>query len=251
MWVCWWDKSKRCKLRWCDHQCLSAWWCNKDPLSPPLLCSFHPGMWQSLLFHLSDPTHGRKQPKEGVTLGQCQSRVHQGEETMMIGKILHPWWQKFEATGPVPCALRQLTFSFSLVPEPQALGWCDPHSGWVFPPQLNLYGNTLTQTHPEGHFLGDSKSQQVENEGETPQLLHYFFGLVTSFWTLGWAHFTLNTGSESCSEWWTGQFSTSGELSKECLLSNPQHLGQQMAHSTYLLHFFLMKHWTSSGLSTY
>lgn len=30
--------------------------------------------------------------------------------------------------------------------EPQPMGWCRPHSGWVFPPRFNLSGNILTDT---------------------------------------------------------------------------------------------------------
>lgn len=38
-----------------------------------------------------------------------------------------------------------LTFSFVSNPEPQPMGHlCHPHSGWVFPPQLNLSGKILS-----------------------------------------------------------------------------------------------------------
>lgn len=42
-----------------------------------------------------------------------------------------------------------------------ALGWCPPHSWWVFP-QLSLSGETL-QTQLDKCFCGDSKLHQVNN----------------------------------------------------------------------------------------
>lgn len=66
----------------------------------------------------------------------------------------------------------QFTFSFSsfLVNlNPQTMAWCQSHSGWFFPTQLNLFGNIFMST-PWRVFLGDSDFTQVDSE-----FSHHFF----------------------------------------------------------------------------
>lgn len=43
----------------------------------------------------------------------------------------------------------QLYFPFLFGSGPQPAGWRCPHLGWVFPPQLNLFGNTPMDTSRE------------------------------------------------------------------------------------------------------
>lgn len=56
------------------------------------------------------------------------------------------WRQEYKAAGRTAPTVRkqregnagaQLIFSFVCSPGPQPLGWHLPHSGWVFPSQLN------------------------------------------------------------------------------------------------------------------
>lgn len=45
-------------------------------------------------------------------------------------------------------------------PQMSAHGMMSPHLRWGLSPQLNIYGDTLTQAH----FHGDSESSQVYSE---------------------------------------------------------------------------------------
>lgn len=67
----------------------------------------------------------------------------------MPGKM----WQQQEAAGHMTSSIgkqremdagAQLPFSCRLQLSPQPMGWGCPCSGWLVPPQLNLFGNPLT-----------------------------------------------------------------------------------------------------------
>lgn len=67
----------------------------------------------------------------------------------MPGKM----WQQQEAAGHMTSSIgkqremdagAQLPFSCRLQLSPQPMGWGCPRSGWLVPPQLNLFGNLLT-----------------------------------------------------------------------------------------------------------
>lgn len=50
---------------------------------------------------------------------------------------------------------------FTIRPEPQSIGWHHPHSGLLFQPLLNLFGNTLRYSQSCVHVPGDSNSVKL------------------------------------------------------------------------------------------
>lgn len=63
------------------------------------------------------------------------------------------WRQELEVSGHIAPTVRkqeevyagaQLTSSFLFGPGSQSMEGCHPHSGCLFPSQLNLFGNSLT-----------------------------------------------------------------------------------------------------------
>lgn len=58
-----------------------------------------------------------------------------------------------------------LLFPFCLFSLGTSIGWCCPHLGGIFPPQINLSGNPL-QTFSEECLLGGSKFREVDTENE-------------------------------------------------------------------------------------
>lgn len=50
-----------------------------------------------------------------------------------------------------------------LSPKPQPLGWCHPHSEWVFHIKVHFSGNDLTDTHRIFFSIFNSKSYLVNS----------------------------------------------------------------------------------------
>lgn len=50
---------------------------------------------------------------------------------------------------------------FTIKPEPQSTGWHHPHSGLLFQPLLNLFGNTLRYSQSCVRVPGDSNSVKL------------------------------------------------------------------------------------------
>lgn len=79
------------------------------------------------------------------------------------GARLGSQWREMACSCPGQETGRETPVRCCLSPETPADDWATLQLKRLFPPQLNLARNTLTDT-PRGWLLGDSKFSQVDHE---------------------------------------------------------------------------------------
>lgn len=93
---------------------------------------------------------------------------------LQLGEIAHcgvgRWRRECEAAGCIAFAIGSrmrwmpiLSLLFLFFASHDSTGWCLPHSGWAFPPQLSLLVHNLRDTK-KVCLLGESKFKHVDKE---------------------------------------------------------------------------------------